>query len=52
MFPLARKYATHVRDCKIRVTLDDGREEIIDLEGELWGNGLRTSQGYRRLPIS
>ena len=29
--------ATYLRDYKIHVTFDDGREGIIDLEGELWG---------------
>lgn len=29
--------ATYLHDYKIRVTFDDGREGIIDLEGELWG---------------
>ncbi len=29
--------ATYLHDYKIHVTLDDGREGVIDLEGELWG---------------
>ena len=29
--------ATYLRDYKIHVTFDDGREGIIDMEGELWG---------------
>lgn len=29
--------ATYLRDYKIHVTFDDGREGVIDLEDELWG---------------
>ena len=29
--------ATYLHDYKIHVTFDDGREGVIDLEGELWG---------------
>ena len=29
--------ATYIRDYKIHVTFDDGREGVIDLEDELWG---------------
>ena len=29
--------ATYLHDYKIRVTFDDGREGILDLENELWG---------------
>ena len=31
--------ATYLRDYKIHVTFDDGREGVIDLEDELWEDG-------------
>ena len=43
--------ATYLRDYKIRLTFDDGREGVIDLEGELWGEvfkPLKDTDVFRR----
>jgi len=46
--------ATYLRDYKIRLTFDDGREGVIDLEGELWGEvfePLKDTDVFRRFRI-
>lgn len=43
--------ATYLQDYKIHVTFDDGREGVIDLEGELWGEvfePLKDTDVFRR----
>ena len=43
--------ATYLRDYRIHLTFDDGREGVIDLEGELWGEvfePLKDTDAFRR----
>ncbi len=43
--------ATYLRDYRIHLTFDDGREGVIDLEGELWGEvfePLKDTDVFRR----
>ena len=46
--------AQYVQEYKIRLTFDDGREGIIDLEGELWGEvfePLKDTEVFRRFRV-